>query len=96
MLVKWGIYSIEDRTIPVDQMCDRALLAACGIKGQYGKYFAIYDDRLRSRLLREQAITECMESALKEGQFEIYLQPKYSVKAGAAFRGGIPDTVESS
>ena len=32
------------------------------------------------RLLREQAITECMESALKEGQFEIYLQPKYSVK----------------
>ena len=80
VLVKWGIYSIEDRTIPVDQMCDRALLAACGIKGQYGKYFAIYDDRLRSRLLREQAITECMESALKEGQFEIYLQPKYSVK----------------
>ena len=77
---KWGIYSIEDRTIPVDQMCDRALLAACGIKGQYGKYFAIYDDRLRSRLLREQAITECMESALREGQFEIYLQPKYSVK----------------
>ena len=80
VLVKWGIYSIEDRTIPVDQMCDRALLAACGIKGQYGKYFAIYDDRLRSRLLREQAITECMESALREGQFEIYLQPKYSVK----------------
>ncbi len=64
--MKWGIYSIEDRTIPVDQMCDRALLAACGIKGQYGKYFAIYDDRLRSRLLREQAITECMESALRE------------------------------
>ncbi len=80
VVVKWGIYSIEDRTIPVDQMCDRALLAACGIKGQYGKYFAMYDDRLRSRLLREQAITECMESALREGQFEIYLQPKYSVK----------------
>ena len=35
---------------------------------------------LRSKLLREQEIVDSMESALTEGQFEIYLQPKYSIK----------------
>lgn len=58
VIMKWGIYSIEDRTISVEQMCDRALLAARSIKGQYGKYFAAYDDQLRNQLLREQAITD--------------------------------------
>ena len=63
-------------------MCDRALLAARSIKGQYGKYFATYDDELRGKLLREQAITEGMEAALAQEQFVVYLQPKYSIKDG--------------
>ena len=61
-------------------MCDRALLAARSIKGQYGKHFAYYDDTLRNKLLREQAITDEMETALSQNQFEIYLQPKYRIK----------------
>ncbi len=59
--MKWGIYSVEDRKLSVEQMCDRALLAAGSIKGQYGKYFARYDDTLRDRLLKDQAITDSME-----------------------------------
>ena len=78
--MKWGIFEVLDRTIPFEQMCDRALLAARSIKGQYGKYFATYDDKLRNKLLREQAITDGMESALEEGQFVIYLQPKYRIQ----------------
>lgn len=79
VVTKWGIYHVEDPAISVEQMCDRALLAVNSIKGQYGKYFATYDDKLRSSLLREQAISDCMETALAEGQFEIYLQPKYRI-----------------
>lgn len=80
VVLKWGIYQVEDRTVPVEQMCDRALLAARNIKGQYGKYFACYDDDLREKLLRRQAITDSMEAALAEEQFEVYLQPKYSLR----------------
>lgn len=80
VLMRWGIYEITDRTIPVEQMCDRALLAADSIKGQYNQYFAVYDDELRSKLLREKAITDTMEAALTEGQFEVYMQPKYSLR----------------
>ncbi len=67
VVLKWGIYSVIDRTISVEQMCDRAFLAAHSIKGQYGKHFAVYGENLRNKLLREQAITDSMETALKEG-----------------------------
>ena len=80
IVMKWGIYRVEDRNIPVEQMCDRALLAARNIKGQYNKYFAYYDEALRSRLLQEQEIVDSMEQALQGEQFEIYLQPKYRIK----------------
>lgn len=80
VIMKWGIYPVTDRTLPVEHMCDRALLAARSIRGQYGKHFARYDDALRSPLLREQAITDSMEAALAQDQFQIYLQPKYNIK----------------
>lgn len=80
VVMKWGIYTVEDRMIPVEQMCDRALLAAHSIKGQYGKHFAAYDDKLRGELLRQQAIIASMETALLEGQFLLYLQPKYRIR----------------
>ena len=82
VVMKYGIYTVEDREVPVEQMCDRALLAAHSIKGQYGKHFALYDDKLRGTLLRRQAITDGMETALATGQFEVYLQPKYHLRDG--------------
>ena len=80
VVMRWGIYEIRDRSVPVEQMCDRAVLAAESIKGQYNQYFAVYDDALRSKLLREKAITDAMETALEEEQFTVYLQPKYSLR----------------
>ena len=76
--LKWGVYVISSaENVPVEQMCDRALLAARSIKGQYGKYFSYYDATLRNQLLRNQEITNEMEKALLEEQFVVYLQPKY-------------------
>lgn len=77
IVLKWGVYKINDRTVPVEKMCDRAFLVADSIKGHYNRWVAVYDDVLRDKLLREQAITESMETALTDGQFAVYLQPKY-------------------
>ena len=79
--IRWGIYEITDRSVSVEQMCDRALLAVDSTKGQYGvRPYAVYDDALRGKLLQEKAITDVMETALAEEQFTVYLQPKYSLK----------------
>ncbi len=82
MSVKLGVYEITDRTISVEQMCDRALLAAESISGIYGRYLAVYDDVLRENLLREKEITDTMAFALRQKQFLIYFQPEYSLKDG--------------
>ncbi len=78
--LKWGVYKITAPSVPVEKMCDRAFLVADSIKGRYNQTVAVYDDVLRDKLLREQAITESMETALAEGQFAVYLQPKYWLK----------------
>ena len=80
VVMKWGVYEIVDRTVPIEQMCDRALLAADRIKGQYNEHVAVYNDTLRGKMLREKAITDSMESALSSGQFIVYFQPKYSLR----------------
>ena len=76
----WGIYEIKDRSIPVEQMCDRALLAVNSIKGKYNQLFKIYDDSLRDNLIFENTITQDLDKSLKDENFIIYYQPKYSLK----------------
>ena len=83
IVVKWGVYPVGKNAATVEQMCDRALLTAQSIKGQYGIHYATYNDTLRSQLQRRQRITDNMEAALAEKQFAIYLQPKYRVKDSA-------------
>ena len=77
--VKFGVYEITDRSVSVEQMCDRASLAASSIGGNYNQSIAVYDDVMRSKLLQEKAITDVMETALAERQFFLNLQPKYSL-----------------
>ena len=82
IVIKWGIYQTGDRKISVEQMYDWALQGARSIKGQYGRYYVFYDDKLRSEMLRDQAILDCMEEALEQGQFQVKLQPKYKAAGG--------------
>ncbi len=80
LILRHGIYSIEDPSTPVNIMCDRAILAKESIKGKYGTYFAYYDDTIRQKLLDEQMIVSDMKKALSENQFQVYFQPKYDLK----------------
>lgn len=77
--VKLGVYEITDRSISIEQMCDRALLAVDSIRGLYNQYYAVYDDTLREKMLHEKEITDAMEAALEAEQFSVYFQPKYSL-----------------
>lgn len=80
LVLRYGIYFIEDSFTPVNIMCDRASLAKESIKGKYDTYFAYYDDKIRQKLLDEQMIVSDMKTALTENQFKVYFQPKYDLK----------------
>ena len=74
-----GVYEIEDTTIPVSVMCDRAYMAIKTIKGNFRKSIAYYDDSLRNKILRQQQLISDSTIALSTGEFEMYLQPQFSV-----------------
>lgn len=76
-----GVYVIEDKTLPVEIMLDRAKLAAKTIKGQYLNNFAYYSDDIGLALEEEQQIVNEMANALENEQFSVYFQPKYNVKS---------------
>lgn len=74
--LRYGVFTAWNRTLPVHVMCDRANIAVNSIKGRYGVYFAIYDDKKRQKMLEEQFIVENMQQALADGQFQVYYQTK--------------------
>ncbi|NCC16240.1 MAG: EAL domain-containing protein [Clostridia bacterium] len=78
-VIKFGIYAIEDRTLPVSIMCTRACLALASIKGKYGTYFSYFNDEIRQKLLDEQFILSNMKNSLLNKEFVVYFQPKYDL-----------------
>jgi diguanylate cyclase (GGDEF) domain len=79
----FGVYLIYDHNQPVNIMCDRGILAACSIKGNYAKRFAYYEDTYLTSLLKEQEILDDTQAAFSENQFEVFLQPKCDLNDGS-------------
>lgn len=80
--IKLGVYPIKDRTLSIHRMCDRAVLAACSIKGFFDKRIAFYDDSIRKKMIMEQNIIDTMTEALEREDFQVYLQPKVEIGTG--------------
>ncbi|MEG2857560.1 MAG: EAL domain-containing protein, partial [Clostridia bacterium] len=74
-----GIYVIDDITTPIEEMYNRATLAAKTCKGNYVDFYAYYDKSMSRTITMEQEITNEMNLSLENGQFQIYIQPKYNV-----------------
>ena len=78
----FGIYLIHNRSVPINHMCDRAVMALKTVKGNAVTHFAYYSDKMRLAMLEETAILDEMNAALQNGQFVPYLQPIFSVETG--------------
>lgn len=77
--IYFGIYKADDIHLAVNQMCDRAMMALRTVKGNYWRRYALYDDGMRQNMLEEQKILSEVDSALKNHEFCVYLQPIYAV-----------------
>lgn len=79
---RFGIYRIEDHTMDVSLMCDRALLALLSLKGSYTERLAYYNEGMREHLLEEQQMLREIHVALSSRQFHLYFQPQYNHVSG--------------
>ena len=89
VVIHIGIFETSgnaDEALTVAGMVDRAQLAIAGIKNDFNRCIAIYDDKLRKDKLWEQQITNELASAIAEGQIIPYLQPQYA--ADGRLEGG--------
>lgn len=73
----YGIYLVNDRSVPVNLMCDRAMMASRTAKGNIMKFCAFYDEQYREEMIKASEIEHDMHNALENGEFKMYLQPKY-------------------
>jgi diguanylate cyclase (GGDEF)-like protein len=77
-----GIFVAENPALDVNLMIDRAMLAQMAIKGRSDACMALYNDSLRQNILEEQQLTDAMDTALKEKQFQVWFQPQYDYDTG--------------
>lgn len=73
----FGIYLVEDKKVPINLMCDRAMMAVKTIKGDILKFCAFFDEQYRADMLKTNEIEHDMQESLDKGDFKMYLQPKY-------------------
>lgn len=75
-----GIVVVQDNTSPISSLIDKANYARQKSKGTMNISFRFYDEKLSNELQWQKVVTFSMDSALKNREFEMYLQPKVYIK----------------
>lgn len=80
--VSIGQYVVTEPKIDVSLMIDRAKIAQSTVQGNTQTHVAWYDDSMREKMLRTQALIDQMRSSLASEEFEVWFQPQYEYPSG--------------
>lgn len=78
--LRMGIYSNVDRDLDIERRFDRAKMAADQGRNTFGQTISYYDTKLHETQLFAEQLLEDFQDALKQGQFQVYYQPKYDIR----------------
>jgi diguanylate cyclase (GGDEF)-like protein len=81
----FGVCLVDDPTLPIEVMYERAAMAARTCKGKYNENIGYYNNAMHETTMRDQRIVNEMQRALELKQFQVYLQPKYSLKTNKPY-----------
>ena len=82
LLISFGVYPVEDRTMPLRVMYNRAAVAKSRVKGRYDEIVAFYRPDWQQTLEEEDFMERHMQQALKKGQMHFLLEPIVDLKDG--------------
>lgn len=77
--ISYGVYKIEDRTISVEEICERVNYAHKISKKDNINKFVFYNEDIKQEMINEKQIENNMEKGIKNDEFKLYLQPKYNI-----------------
>lgn len=75
-----GIYPNLDSSLDKDFAIGRVISTQQTIKEDLNKVFAVYDEKAQERAFFEEELINDFDNAIKERQFHIFYQPKYSIQ----------------
>ena len=76
-----GVYGVgSHRDLPIGEILEYASSARNMAKSDVQKLYILYTDEIRDELMRNNQIEAQMEDALANGEFKLFLQPKYDVR----------------
>lgn len=78
--MQFGVYRLEEFDYDLMKCLDKAIYAKNDIKKDRKQFISFYSDDMYEQLLKEKQIEERMQSALDNGEFIVYLQPKVEIE----------------
>lgn len=78
----FGVYRIEDRSLSVSMMYDRAAIALNSVRGIYTKRVGWYDPSMKQKMESDQVLLSEIQSALERKEFVFYVQPQCNMISG--------------
>jgi diguanylate cyclase (GGDEF)-like protein len=75
----FGLYVIEQNAKDLEKIREKANMARNEAKRSENNSWFFYSDEFREKIGHEKEIIDSMEWALEQGEFEMYLQPKYDL-----------------
>lgn len=76
--ISMGVYKLKKSDTDINKVLDKAYIAREQIKGTYGEYYYMFDEALEKALIEDENLETSMESALKNKEFKVIYQPKFS------------------
>lgn len=77
--MSYGVYTVEDKGMELRQMEDRAAMARKAAKTNIVTDVLFYREQFKESLYNRKFIEENIQTAITERQFQMFLQPKYSI-----------------
>ncbi|MDE5893023.1 MAG: EAL domain-containing protein [Acetatifactor sp.] len=74
-----GVYLAEDTAMELRQMEDRAAMARKAAKNSLLSEVVFYQEQFKTSLYNRKFVEDNIDTAIREGQLQMYLQPKYSI-----------------
>ncbi|MEG1925415.1 MAG: GGDEF domain-containing protein [Ruthenibacterium sp.] len=75
----FGAYKIENHDADIMSAIEKSNIARKAVKASYESDIAIYNAEMQRRIDREKELERAMPSALENGEFKLFIQPKYDL-----------------
>lgn len=86
-LPAFGVYIIDDNTLPATSMYDKATIALSHVIGNYTKRVCEYDADMTGKLEEELKVLSEIQEGIDNDEFIFYIQPQCDISSGKIVGG---------